>query len=424
MIKSTEDFGNLIEKTVKDSPEKARRLLLLGYRLFGMKLRWLPDKRLPLSRQKSALYLNQTIRKVFTEPENTAIVNIFMPCEILEALDVVPLCAEMFSCFINGTCCEQVFVNEAERLGISETYCSFHKTLLGTAYLDLLRPPIAVINTSFVCDANQLTFRELSKHLNVPHCYIEVPSEQSEEAIRYVSDELKKSARLLEEAAGKKLDEDKLKLAVDRSNKSAALFKKILAEKSDKYLPCDITSEMYETYLVHNGIGTEMCYDYAKTLYNDFKTAKKFNGIKILWLHIVPLWQAPIRELFDFNERCQIITCDMNFDSLTDADPERPYESMAKRLLSNSWRTGNSRVEKAVRMGKELRVDGAVCFCQWGCKQTMGLSGLFQERFEDENIPVLVLDGDCVDRRNASDGQVSTRLNAFIEMLEGKRNGK
>lgn len=82
MIKSIEDFGKYIENIVEISPEKAGRMLLLGYQLFGLKLKCFPDKRLPLAKRKSAVYLNQTIRKVFEEPENVALVNIFMPCEI------------------------------------------------------------------------------------------------------------------------------------------------------------------------------------------------------------------------------------------------------------------------------------------------------------------------------------------------------
>ncbi len=231
------------------------------------------------------------------------------------------------------------------------------------------------------------------------------------------------AAEFLEQITGKKLEQEKLQLAVKRSGESIDLFKKILHEKSRKYLPSDVTSEMYEIYLTHNGLGTEFCYDYAQTYLDDFKKAKEFKGSKILWLHVIPHWQKPVNELFDFNEKYQIITCDMNFDHLVDMDPEKPYESMAKRLVYNHWHTGQARVEKAVQMGKTLHADGVICFCQWGCKQTMGLSGLFKENFERANIPVLILDGDGVDRRNSSDEQISTRLNAFLEMLEKRKYG-
>ena len=33
-------------------------------------------------------------------------------------------------------------------------------------------------------------------------------------------------------------------------------------------------------------------------------------------------------------------------------------------------------------------------------------------------IPMLVLDGDALDRRNSHDGQIRTRLEAFLEMID------
>ncbi len=424
MITSIEDFGHFIEQMAVDAPERARRWLLLGYRLYGWSLKFFPDKRLPRAKQKSALYLNKTIRTVFEDPEDVALVNIFMPCEILDALGIVPMCAELLSGFLAGTYCEGVFAEAAQKEGIAETYCSYHKVFLGTAYTKLLPPPKAIINTSFVCDANNLTFRELASELQIPHYYIDVPRDQSEDSIQYVADELRQAGQFLEDITGKRLDEERLKAGVARSRQSIDLFKQILEKKRDYYLPSDITSEMYEIYLTHCGLGTDMCYDYAQSYLQDFASAKKFIGSKILWLHVLPHWQKPVIELFNFNEDCQIIACDMNFENLVDQDPDKPYESMARRLVCSHWNSGKARIDQTVKMGKYLQVDGVICFCQWGCKQTLGLAHLFQEAFAEEGIPLLILDGDGVDRRNSSDGQVSTRLNAFIEMVKGHKHGR
>lgn len=38
--------------------------------------------------------------------------------------------------------------------------------------------------------------------------------------------------------------------------------------------------------------------------------------------------------------------------------------------------------------------------------------------FEESRIPTLILDGDGCDTRNISDGQMVTRVTAFIEQLE------
>jgi len=106
-----------------------------------------------------------------------------------------------------------------------------------------------------------------------------------------------------------------------------------------------------------------------------------------------------------------------------DIDPDRPYESMARRLVASSFNgSGDNRIAAARSMARALRADGAVVFCHWGCKQTMGLSALMKRELEADGFPTLILNGDGCDRSNSSDGQVATRLSAFLELLEGQKH--
>ena len=210
---------------------------------------------------------------------------------------------------------------------------------------------------------------------------------------------------------------------MQRSRDTVAAFRACLPERRTHSLPGDLTSEMYEIYLTHNALGTKAAQQYARQLLNDLRSAPPARGIRLLWVHTIPIWQEPVKELFDLNNRCQVIACDMCLEGLTEIDPEKPYESMARRLVYSSWNGGDERVSAAVAIAKALDVDGVICFCHWGCKQTMGLSGIFKTRLEAEGFPTLILNGDGCDRRNASDGQTATRLNAFLEMLEGKGHG-
>ena len=57
-------------------------------------------------------------------------------------------------------------------------------------------------------------------------------------------------------------------------------------------------------------------------------------------------------------------------------------------------------------------------FCHWGCKQSSGGSLLLKDKLQEMDIPMLILDGDGIDRRNSHDGQIKTRLEAFLEMLD------
>lgn len=413
------EFGRTIDLLAPKFPTTSRQVLLAGLRAFGWKLRHFPDHRLPPSRQYSAALMNRIICSVLAKSEKSAIVSVFQPCELLEAMDVIPMCAEMFAAYINGSYAEKTFAEASESAGIAETYCSYHKVLLGSAFLGMLPRPQMIVNTSLVCDANQLTFRTLAEHYHIPQFYVDVPPERSEESLHYVTGEMKEMRVFLEDHLGRVLDENRLKDVMLRSKETVSSFKECLPFRREHSLPGDLTSEMYEIYLTHNALGSREAQRYASRLLEDYKAAPPAHGIRLLWLHTIPIWQQSVKGLFDLNDRYQVITCDMCLEGLTEIDPENPYESMARRLVYSTWNGGGERVSAAIDIAKALRVDGVICFCHWGCKQTMGLSGIFKAKLEEAGFPTLILNGDGCDRRNASDGQTATRLNAFLEMLEG-----
>jgi len=69
-------------------------------------------------------------------------------------------------------------------------------------------------------------------------------------------------------------------------------------------------------------------------------------------------------------------------------------------------------------LADQLCPDAVIQFCHWGCKQSSGGSMILKERFREKGIPMLILDGDGIDKRNSHDGQIKTRLEAFLEMLD------
>lgn len=416
-------FGQAIDRLAPEHPAASRQLLLTGLRAFGWKLRHFPDRALPPSRQYSAAMMNRIVCHMLAHPEKAALVSVFQSCELLEAMDVVPMCAELYAAYINGSDAERIFAEVAEAEGVAETYCSYHKVLLGSAFLGMLPPPRMIVNTSLVCDANQLTFRALAEQYHVPQYYVDVPPEQSEESLRYVTEEMRGLKTFLEDHLQRKLEEERLNEIMMRSRDTVATYRACLPQRRTHSLPGDLTSEMYEIYLTHNALGTEIAQRYAHQLLSDLQAAPPAHGIRLLWVHTIPIWQQPVRELFDLRDRCQVIACDMCLEGLAEIDPQKPYESMARRLVYSPWNGGHARVSAAISMAKALDVDGVICFCHWGCKQTMGLSGIFKTWLEKEGFPTLILNGDGCDRRNASDGQTATRLNAFLEMLEGNRHG-
>ena len=80
-----------------------------------------------------------------------------------------------------------------------------------------------------------------------------------------------------------------------------------------------------------------------------------------------------------------------------------------------------NRIDRSLQMCEEQEIDGVVYFCHWGCKQTLAAAQNVKSQLEEKGYPVLILDGDGCDRGNSSNGQISTRMQAFVEMLEDRK---
>ena len=78
-------FGNAVSSMSLEDPGKARRLLLTGYRLQEKRLLFFSDKKLPKSGQYVARIVMKNIIQALSKPENSAMVSIFVPGELLTA---------------------------------------------------------------------------------------------------------------------------------------------------------------------------------------------------------------------------------------------------------------------------------------------------------------------------------------------------
>ena len=78
------------------------------------RLQLFPDRKLPASGQYVARVVMQNIIKALAKPDDTALVSIFVPGELLTAAGITPYSVEAMSCFIAGTRCEQAFLAQTE----------------------------------------------------------------------------------------------------------------------------------------------------------------------------------------------------------------------------------------------------------------------------------------------------------------------
>lgn len=415
-------FGDMVgEESIRD-PEKARKLLLTGYRLQEKRLQLFPDRKLPASGQYVARVVMQNIIKALAKPDDTALVSIFVPGELLTAAGITPYSVEAMSCFIAGTRCEQAFLAQTESEGFPETMCSYHRVFLGASMTGLVPKPKCTIYTNLACDGNMMTFPYLKQKYQIPGFYIDVPYEKNQDSISYVADQLREMKKFLEDIGGKKISEQSVQRAVANSNEAASYYSRQLALRKDHDPVTSLTNELYAIFMCHLLAGSEESLKYTKMLLEDVKKAPKGEGLHILWMHMMPFLQDPVKDVFNYSRNVHISACDFVADGFQRMQASDPYEALAEKMVNCIY---NGSVKQRIRRAQELadltEADGGILFAHWGCKGTIGASSLIKNSLENAGLPTMVLDGDGCNPANSSDGQVSTRLQAYLEMLsEGK----
>lgn len=424
-MKIIEKFGNKIGNESLKNPEKARRLLLAGYHLQEKRLKFFPDKELPASGQYVARIVMRNIIEALAKPENAAMVSIFVPGELLTAAGLTPYSVEALSCFMAGTKCEQAFLRKTEEEGFPETMCSYHRVFLGAALTGLLPKPKCTVYTNLACDGNMMTFPYLKENYEIPGFYIDVPYEKNHEAVEYVAVQLREMKHFLEDVTGKKISEENVQMAVSNSKKAALNYKQQLLLRKEHDPVTSLTNELYAIFMCHLLAGSKEAVKYTELLLEDVKKAPKGEGLHVLWMHIMPFLQEPVKEVFNYSKKMHISACDFVADGFQEMQALDPYEAMAEKMVHCIY-NGNvdERIQMAENLAKTTEADGGILFAHWGCKGTIGASSLIKRSLEQFGLPTMILDGDGCNPANTSDGQVSTRLQAFMEMLEENKEEK
>ena len=420
-----ETYGHFLKKAVPNHPDLALKMIQLGLFYEENRLRQFPDQKVPKAYQKLNQLAVHSIASALKEPEHSAWVNIFAPVELLQCFQIHPLSLECFSSFMAGFRSEDLMIDYAEKNGIAETLCSYHKAFIGANEAGLLPKPLCGITTSMICDGNINTFRYLSQSRDFPLFTLDIPYEYSKDAENYMTSQLRELIQFLEDLTHQKMDMTSLRKTLERENASKAYYKTFLKKQTNKYYPSNMALQLFMLFASHLSIGTEETLAFYKLLSEDIENYPTTHALKVFWVHLMPYRHQILGDYFNFNPNYQIQTYDLNLDYMEPLDLDHPLEALSKKLILNLFNGSYDRkVQFISKLAQELQVDAAIHFCHWGCKQSAGAVGLLKQELTKAHIPTLILDGDALDHRNSHDGQIKTRLEAFLEMVEKQKVGE
>ena len=88
---------------------------------------------------------------------------------------------------------------------------------------------------------------------------------------------------------------------------------------------------------MHLLIGTQEFLDLIRFMIKDIENYPKFDGKKILWIHLLPFYQETLQSYFNSNRKYQIIASDIIMDSMEEMDAAKPFHALAKKIIRNLY---------------------------------------------------------------------------------------
>jgi len=414
-------YGNMVRENLPENPEKAARQIRQGLHLESFRVAHFSDKRMP----EAYRYLNKMADKAVADaldhPETCAWTNIFAPSELLQTFGLNCVSMECLASFLSGFYLEDCFIDAAENTGIASTLCSYHKNFIGALVSGILPDAAIGVTTSMVCDGNINTFRFLKKKTGIETAVLDIPYTWSPEAEQYVVQQLEELIVILEKKTGRRYDEAMLSEVLKRENESKEHFKSFLEKRRFHAYPNTMTLILYMLFATHLNIGSEWVLSFFRKMDEEIDSYPADSGKRLFWIHVEPYPEKSLREYLNYGEKCSIVCDDFNMDYMEPLDTSHPLNALARKMICNIYNGEFTRKSNAVcNYVKQYDCDGAVEFCHWGCRQSGGGVMMMKEKLRSIGRPMLVLDGDAIDRRNLPDGQIRTRFEAFLELLEGR----
>jgi benzoyl-CoA reductase/2-hydroxyglutaryl-CoA dehydratase subunit BcrC/BadD/HgdB len=391
----------------------------------GIESKILQDPELPNPRKKYALEIARLGSRLYSGKDRVAWCGIAVPFDLLSAMGITSCFVEFVGGVLASTGMADPFLEEAEQAGFAGDTCGYHRSVIGAARKGIMPEPDFLIASTCPCSGGVAVLENLANMFNKDLFVLNVPQEESEQSVRYLAAQLKAMVQFISQHTGEPLDEDKLRQAVEKTNKAREIMQDMyrLAQK--------VPSPTDGRLLINFGIvmwlflGTDAAVEIAQAYKEEF-SARIDNGIqgvpdeklRLLWIQNRIQFKNPLVEMLEKDYQANIVSDELNDIYWDPIDPEDPYPGIARRAIAKPLNGSmQKRVHHLQKLARNYQLDGAINPCHWGCRQGTGARGLISDGLKEIGVPVLNLEVDCVDTRNFAEGQLRTRIEAFVEML-------
>jgi benzoyl-CoA reductase/2-hydroxyglutaryl-CoA dehydratase subunit BcrC/BadD/HgdB len=394
----------------------------------GIEAKILQDSNLPNPRKKYALETARLGSRLYSGNNTVAWCGLAVPFDLLNVMGITSCFVEFVGAVLAATGTADPFLEEAEQAGFVGDTCGYHRTVIGAARKNIMPQPDFLIATTCPCSGGIAIMENLAALFNKDLFVLNVPQEDSEQNVAYLADQIRDMVEFVTRHTGEPLDEGKLRQAVENTNRARNIMEDVYQLAQNVPSPTDGRLLTNFALVMPLFCGTEAAVEIAQA-YKDEFTARVDNGIsgvpdeklRLLWIQNRIQFNNPLVELLEKEYRANIVSDELNDIFWDPIDPQDPYPGMARRAIAIPLNGSiQRRIGHLQKLARTYSLDGAINPCNWGCRQGTGARGLISDGLKEIGVPVLNLEVDCVDKRNFAEGQLRTRVEAFIEMLESR----
>ncbi len=354
-----------------------------------------------------------------------------LPAELLHVYGALPMFTEYLAPILAATGRGQKCLEVTESEGYSRDVCSFHRATLGACLLGYLPSLQLVVATSHLCDGQNKTLEELADRNGSTYFLLDVPQEKSPGAVDYLVSQLHRLAEILSRYTGCNPGPKDWQEVFARSNRTRQSMLRIAEYRKYPDYPLygqeGFTLSLLSWLLMGSSFLEEAYLDLIQELQKNKPQARKSetqDRYSLLWLLSYPYYQGNFVWEMEEGLGLRAAADELSTVFWSPLDPDKPMESLAEKILSHPLLGPvDNRLDNIRRLVDYYQVDGVIHFSHFGCRQGCGGVRPILDTLEQRNTPFLELHGDCIDGRQAAQGQFKTRLQGFKEVLS-KKNSK
>ncbi len=342
----------------------------------------------------------------------------YVPEEIIHAAGVLPI-------RITGYSSEVELDDGNAYLYINN--CSFSRSCLqlglrqGYDFLD------GVVGGS-TCDGARRLFDLWRHYIGTPfHHVITVPRKYTRAAHDLYHSQVMEFKKHLEEFLDTTITDESLLKSIELYNESRALLNKLYSfRKLDN--PPITGAETMEVLDASFRMPKEVFNKYLKDLLEEIEKSEKSHKGRARMMVVGSVMANPEFMKCIEDQGGMVVADELCTSTRYWSDPvvldenKTPLQAIAQRYLNNfpcaRMFPSEERFNRIIEMAHDFRVDGIISQIVRYCVPYAHDLPLLSDRLKKEGIPILSLD---VEYGTSGSGQIQTRVQAFLEMLEGRK---